>query len=139
MVFKVYIDINVLLDFFLKRRDFIDTERIIQFILDDKIDACISISVLQTLSFYLQKDFGSRTAKQLLMELLINVKLIESDKQAVMQALTSNFKDIEDAVHYFTAVSHKIDYIITNDIHFQKTALPILPVISVQQFIKKIS
>lgn len=135
MVFKVFVDINVLLDFFLKRKGFADAERIIKAILEEKIDACISIAVLQTLSFYLQKDFGCRKAKQLLLELLVHVKLIDSHKSAVMQALTSTFSDIEDAVHYFTAIHHQVDYIITNDIHFQKAALSVLPVISIQEFI----
>lgn len=135
MVFSVFIDINVLLDFFLKRKNFNDAEKVIEAILADKIKACISISVLQTLSFYLQKDFGSRKAKELLLELLVSIKLIESNKQVVLQALTSNFTNIEDAVHYFTALNHNVEYIITNDIHFQKAALPVLPVISVEKFI----
>ncbi len=135
MGIKVFIDVNVLLDFFLKRKGFAEAEQIVKAILDHKIDAYISISVLQTLSFYLQKEFGSLTAKELLLELLTSIKIIESDKQVVLQALTSNLDDIEDAVHYFTAIFHNLDYIITNDTHFQRAALSILAVLSVREFV----
>ncbi len=139
MMPKVFIDINVLLDFFLKRDGFVGAEGIFQLASQDLIDAYTSSSVLQTVSFYLQKDRSTAIAKKLLLELLTIVNVIEADRQSILQALTSDFKDIEDAIHYFCALNRKMDYVITSDLGFQKSALPILPIIGVKAFLDKFS
>ena len=138
MASKIFVDINIWLDFFLKRQEYDDAERIVELMVHGEIDVYISVSVFQTLSFYLQKDRGISASKRLLLQLLNDVKLIETNKLLMQQALTSTMKDIEDAVHYFTALHYKMDYILTNDISFQKAALPMLPVISVKEFFNEV-
>ena len=138
MASKIFVDINIWLDFFLKRQEYDDAEKIVELMVHGEIDVYISVSVFQTLSFYLQKDRGISASKKLLLQLLNDVKLIETNKSLLQQALTSTMNNIEDAVHYFTALSYQMDYIITNDIGFQKAALPILPVISVKEFFNEI-
>lgn len=138
MASKIFVDINIWLDFFLKRQEYDDAEKIVELMVHGEIDVYISVSVFQTLSFYLQKDRGISVAKQLLLQLLNDVKLIESNGSHALQALTSTFKDIEDAVHYFTALGYQMDYILTNDASFQKAALPILPVIGVKEFFNEV-
>ena len=94
-----------------------------------------AIAVEETELFLLSKPCFMKLLEE---NPLISIKIIESDKQVILQTLTSNLVDIEDAVHYFTAIFHNMDYIITNDIHFQKAALSVLPVISVGKFINLI-
>lgn len=43
--------------------------------------------------------------------------------------------DIEDAMLYYTALYHKLDFVISSDQAFQAAALPSLPVISPKGFI----
>jgi len=43
--------------------------------------------------------------------------------------------DIEDALQYYTALHHKIDFFITEDKDLQKSAIPNLPVYSSQDFL----
>ena len=55
MVSKIFLDINILLDFFLKRDDFDYAKKVLLLANDEKVEAFISISILQTTSFYLEK------------------------------------------------------------------------------------
>ncbi|MGV3599860.1 MAG: hypothetical protein ACO1N1_01590 [Dyadobacter fermentans] len=44
--------------------------------------------------------------------------------------------DIEDALQYYTALHHKIDFFISRDRDFQESALTLLPVSSPSDFLK---
>lgn len=42
---------------------------------------------------------------------------------------------LEDALLYYTALYHNLDFVISRDRHFQQNSLPALPVLSPQEFI----
>ena len=136
MVFEVFLDINILLDFFLKRKDFTHAQKVLLLAKDREIDAFVSISILQTTSYYLQKDFGSKMAKELLLELLLIVNVIDADEDIVLQALNSSIYDIEDAIHFYTATKSNISYIISSDLDFQKLSHRKLEIMSAEKFIE---
>lgn len=120
MVFNVFIDVNVFLDYFLNRNDFTNATAILKAAKEKRICAFTSISAFQSVSYFLQKYRGTQISKQLLNALLSPITLIESDTEIVVQSLNSPINDIEDAIHYFTALKHKMDYLITNDMDFLK-------------------
>lgn len=120
MVFKVFVDVNVFLDYFGKREHFVKAEKIFELADNGVIDAFTSVSAFQTVGYFLQKYRGSQLAKSLLLEFAPTIELLESSKSNIVQALNSSIKDIEDAIHYYTAIEHKMDYLITNDIDFLK-------------------
>ncbi len=47
--------------------------------------------------------------------------------------------DIEDALQYYTAMHHKLDYFISRDKGLKKAAIPVLPVCSPEEFIMNIA
>jgi hypothetical protein len=47
--------------------------------------------------------------------------------------------DIENAMQYFTAVHHKLDYFLTRDKQLGKMAMPALPVYTPEDFLKKLN
>ncbi|MDT4859408.1 PIN domain protein [compost metagenome] len=136
MVFKAFLDINILLDFFLKRDGFPLAERVLKLAEKREIDLYISVSILQTSAYFLQKYYGPVLAKKLLTELLLMVNLIDSDKEVVIQALNSSIDDIEDAVHYYTAMKHDLGYLITRDTSFQQAKHQGIQVIDPERFIR---
>lgn len=138
MVYKLFLDVNVLLDFFLKRGDHQNVKQILLLASERKINLYISSSVIQTVAYYLQKSYDVPTGKHLLLELLKLTNVIEASHETVYQALNSSFNDIEDAIHYFAAIKYKIDYLISNDKQFQQAALSSLPVLSVAELIKRL-
>lgn len=135
MVYNVFLDINILLDFFLKRDDFISAEKVLILAKDREVEAFVSVSILQTTSFYLQISYGSKLAKDLLLELLLVVNVIDADEDIVLQALNSSIKDIEDAIHFYTATKHNLSFIISSDLDFQKLSNKNLQITNAEKFL----
>ncbi|RZK54779.1 MAG: PIN domain-containing protein [Pedobacter sp.] len=139
MVSKVFLDINVLLDFFLKRTEFESVEQLLLRAKKREIKVYVSSSILQTTSYYLQKSYDTHTCKLLLLEFLRLAHVIEASQETIHQALKSSIDDIEDAIHYFTALTHEMDYLVSSDKQFQKVAISNLPILSIEDMDKKLS
>src|SRR5690606_1096735 len=100
MAFNVFLDVNVFLDYFLKRNDFANVEKILKAAKEERIVAFTSISAFQSVSYFLQKYRGTQISKQLLSALLSIIELIESNTEIIIQSLNSPINDVEDAIHY---------------------------------------
>lgn len=120
MDFKVFLDANFILDFLLNRKGYNTALQLFMLAKKRKISTFTNPSIIQTVSFYIQKDFDSITSKALLKELLKLITLIETRSEVVYSALNSSIKDIEDAIHYYTAIDYELNHIVTNDIDFLK-------------------
>ena len=71
------------------------------------------------------------------MTLLADVYVIDISHEITLNALHSKIKDIEDALQYYTAMHHKLDYFITQDKDMQKESIPVLPVYTPEEFLKE--
>lgn len=136
MAANVFLDANIILDFLLKRKDYEEARKIIVLVLEKKIRAYISPSILHIVSYWLTKAYGSAKSKDLLLLLLSDFSIIDANQEVVTLALTSQMNDIEDALQYYTALHHKIDFFISRDRDFQESALTLLPVSSPSDFLK---
>lgn len=136
MVFKIFLDANFILDFLLKRKGYGIAVQLLLLTKKRQLLAFTNPSIIQTVSFYLQKDFDSLTAKSLLIELLKVVNIVETNLNTISKALNSPIKDIEDAIHYYTVLDHQIDYLITNDIDFLKLDGTVLNIKTPEEFLK---
>jgi predicted nucleic acid-binding protein len=87
-------------------------------------------------SYWLTKAYGSAKSKDLLLLLLSDVRIIDANQEVVNLALTSQIDDIEDALQYYTALHHKIDFFVSRDRKFQEQALTMLPVHNLPEFLK---
>jgi predicted nucleic acid-binding protein len=135
MAFNVFIDVNVLLDFFLERDGFPASNKILNLAKDQELNLFVSPSIIQTSSYFIQKYYGSNTAKNLLLELLKIVQVVESDEEIILQSLNSQIEDIEDAVHYYTAIKHGMVYLVTSDLVFQKVYSKEITLMSPNEFL----
>ncbi len=135
MATKVFLDANVILDFVLKRNNH-ETVRSI-FLLEEqqKINLFVSSSILHIVSYWLTRSLGSIVAKTTLLKLLDHVKVVESNHESSVRALESEFTDIEDALQYFTALSNKMDYIISFDKGFLKFNSEKLPIVNARTMV----
>lgn len=135
MATKVLLDANIVLDFLLKRKDYADVRKVISLVLEKKITAFISASILHIVSYWLTKSYGSTKSKDLLLLFLSDVKIIDANHEVVNLALTSQIDDIEDALQYYTAIHHKMDFFISRDKKLKKDALTLLPVYDIPGFL----
>lgn len=139
MVFKIFLDANVLLDFLLKRDHYKDAKDIMTLVVDGKANAYITPAIVHIIGYWLAKAYGSEKAKQLLLSLLNDVHVIDISHELTLLALNSKIDDIEDPLQYYTAIHHQLDYFISSDKKFQKSATPTLPVIAPSHFLKEVT
>lgn len=139
MVFKLFIDTNVYLDFLLERgTEWHNAKTIFELAEKCKIEVFTSSSSLINIMYIMD------TYKLERHEIITNTsailsytKLINPDNITFEIALSSGFKDLEDAVQYYTALEvDGINYFITANIKDYKNATSLLPVITPSKFMK---
>lgn len=138
MAFKVFLDANILLDFMLKRDSYDESKQMLELVVQKRIQAYITSSIVHIVGYYLAKAYGSRKAKDLILSLLTEIYIIDITHEVTVNALHSKINDIEDALQYYTALHHKLDYFISRDQRLQKESIPILPVYTPGAFLEEI-
>lgn len=136
MAFRVFLDANILLDFTLKREQYEISRKLIEWSVKGRAQAFISPAILHIVGYWLTKAYGPAKTKELLLALLADVRVIDINHEIAVNALHSKMNDIEDALQYYTAMHHKLDYFITRDKGLQKAAIPVLPVCSPEEFLE---
>ena len=137
MAFKIFLDANIILDFTLKRDTFEVSGKIIELIVNRRIQGFITPSIVHIVGYWLTKGYGNAKAKELLLLLLTDLVVIDVSHEVVLTALHSKITDIEDALQYYTALNHKLDYFISLDKKLSRFALPILPIYKPQEFLNE--
>lgn len=136
MAFKVLLDANIILDFVLQRREFESADKLIDWATIGKIQAFITPSIVHVAAYWLIKEFGGWQTKEILLSLVADVRVIDLGHDATINALHSQMVDVEDSLQYYTALHHRLDYVITRDRDLIKSAIPILPACLPDEFIK---
>ena len=134
MAFSVFLDANIILDFVLKRSQYEQAKSIIAQAEQGKIKGFVSPSVVQICAYWTAKAYGIPKTKEIMGALLTFLTSIDIPHENVLSAIHSSMDDIEDALLYYTARYHRLDFVISRDLAFQKTALPSLPVLSPEDF-----
>lgn len=138
MIEKILLDANVMLDFLLLRHKSAEqTSRIIQKVESGSFEGYLTVSIIQIIAYWITKEWGHQNAKTGLLSLLNSFEVADGNKQVVLTALSSKFSDIEDSLQYYTGVYHEIDAIVSRDKLFRKSAFPVLPVFTPDEFVKK--
>jgi predicted nucleic acid-binding protein len=136
MAFRVFLDANILLDFALKRKEYDVSRQLIEWAVKGRVQAFITPSIVHIASYWLTKAYGNAKAGQLLLALLADVQVIDIGHEITVNALHSKMSDTEDALQYYTAMHHKLDYFITRDREVRMAAIPILPVCTPEEFLE---
>jgi predicted nucleic acid-binding protein len=136
MAFRVFIDTDILLDFTLKRDGYDIVRKIIEWAVNGRVQVFITTNIVYIVSFWLTKAYGAVKAKELLSALLADIQVIDIDHEITVNALHSQISSMGQAMQYYTALHHKLDYFITRDEMLEKAASPVLPVCRPEEFIK---
>lgn len=136
MASKLFLDANVLLDFTLKRNHYEEARSLMQMVIDNKYKAYITPSIVHILGYWLTKFYSAAKAKEILFTLLADIEVIDISHETTLAALHSRIADIEDALQYYSAIYHKMDFFISGDQRLKKDSLAILPVFSLTDFLR---
>jgi predicted nucleic acid-binding protein len=124
---KILIDTNVILDIALERKPFNRfAEKIVEASNFEHFHLYISASTVTDIYYVLRKQLGKPNALTFLQDLFVSVDICKVNKKSILQALSSNFSDFEDAVQYYSALDSGIEMIVTrNASDFLGSAVPI--------------
>lgn len=124
---KILFDTNVILDVLLNREEFIELSASLMSLVEQKkIEGYLCATTLTTIDYLLTKTRDRKTSKLALQSLLSIFHVSEVNKSVLKLAISSNFKDFEDAVQYYSGKCVGVNCVVTrNTKDYKKTKLPI--------------
>ncbi len=126
---KVLIDTDVLMDFFFDRKPYATySTQVINLCAEKQIQGFTTPVIISNVYYLLRKTAKHNIIIEKIKQLLTIIEIIKMDKNAVLNALNSEFKDFEDALQNFSAIENgEIKIILTRNIKdFKKSELGIL-------------
>jgi predicted nucleic acid-binding protein len=126
---RILIDTDVILDFFFDRKPFSDqAARILTLCESKEITGHITSVILSNVFYILRQTAPHEKVVEKLNQLISIVEVIITDKEVIKRALSSDFKDFEDALQNYSAEKHgDIDVIITRNLKdFKNSALGVM-------------
>jgi predicted nucleic acid-binding protein len=126
---SIFMDTNVIIDFLADRQPFSDdAAKLFDLSIDGKVRIYISAVSYNNIYYVLRQSLTNNAAIKLLEELDELTEIADVTKAIIQQSLKTDFKDYEDAIQYYCALSiPKIDFIVTrNTKDFKKSTLSVL-------------
>lgn len=126
---KILIDTDVILDFFFDRKPFSDDATKILMLCEKKVISGFVTPVIISNVYYLLRKTAKHEKVIENLKMLINmIDIATINKETILEALNSDFKDFEDAIQNFSAQYDKeIKVIVTRNIKdFKESSLSVM-------------
>ena len=133
---NVLIDTDVILDFFFDRKPFAEFATELFVLCEtEQIKGYTTAVIISNVYYLLRKTAPHDIIIEKLKQLLVIIDVVIMDREVVIDALNSKFKDFEDALQNYSAINNgTIQIILTRNIKdFQNSSLAI---ISPEMFLK---
>lgn len=132
---RIFVDTDIVLDLLGQRMPFYDFSATL-FSMADKGEIKLYVSSLSfsNLNYLLSKQYSPGQARMKLLKFKTLVTVLSVTDKVVELALSSDFKDFEDGIQYYTAIENGIKTLLTRNLKDYKSAEII--VMTAEQFIK---
>lgn len=113
----------MILDLLMEREPHL--EPVVKFFLkiqDGEVSAFTSPVIINDLFYILNRHFDRKLAVQSLLKLTSLIKVLDCGERVIMQALSSDLKDFEDAIQYYSAMAGNVPTLITRNVKDYKAA-----------------
>lgn len=139
MMQGIFLDTNIILDFLGERENFYLPSAKVMTLADKKEIRIFTTTTSLTNAFYILCKFeGQKVAWEKVRKFKLICGISTSDNEVVEKALNSDFKDLEDALQYFSAVATKCEIILTrNEKDFKNALIPVMDAESFLQTLRK--
>lgn len=136
---NVLFDTCILLDYLLKRKEFIKySEPCVFSVVDGTINGYITVKSLMDIHYIIKKYLHNESRTREVIEIILeNFILTDSSSSDAIKALNSKLNDYEDALMDETAKSIKVDCIVTRNIKDYKNSSN--TIVSPQQLLSMIT
>jgi predicted nucleic acid-binding protein len=123
----ILVDTDVLLDIAWQRKSYwVHAADLLTLAVRQQIKMAVTPIILSNLYFLLSKHGSTRQALAFNRKILTLRDFLPHSRVHFVQAYDSDFRDKEDAVNYFTALSFKVDAIVTrNKKDFIQAQIPV--------------
>lgn len=136
MVYNLFLDTNIIIDYVQERKNELDAIKEIMHLAElEKVQLFISETIITTSFYVLQK--AKIEALPVIRELCKIINVIPFQKD-ILYFPVEKYKDIEDGLLYFLALKGKINYFITRNVQDFTFLFPSLPVMTPTNFLKEI-
>ena len=136
---RIFLDTNIVIGLLGEREPFYDSVAKIMTLADNKKIKVFTFPItIATTHYILTKFDGSKVALEKIrkFKLLCDISIVNSE--VIDKAISSDFKDFEDAMQYFSAIATNCELIITrNEKDFKNALIPILNCESYLQTLRK--
>lgn len=135
---KVLIDTDVILDFFFDRKPFSEeASRILSLCEKGEVKGFVTSIMLSNVYYLLRKTANHEKVIENLKMLMNIIDFTTPNKNTVIEALNSEFKDFEDALQNFSALNEKeIKVIITRNTKDYKSST--LSIMTPESYLKSV-
>lgn len=136
---NIFLDTNIVLDFLGERAKFYDSVAKVLTLADKKmIKVFTSPTSIGNTFYVLAKYENAKVALEKIRKFKLLCSISVMDEEVVEKAINSDFKDFEDAMQYYSAISANCDLIITrNEKDFKNSMIPVMNAESYLQTVKK--
>jgi predicted nucleic acid-binding protein len=115
---RVLIDTDVILDFFFDRKPFSDdAAKILSLCESGQIRGVITSVIISNVYYLLRQTATHERVIEKLSQLVLITEVLTTDRDCIVKALKSEFKDFEDAIQNYSAeLNGHTDLIITRNV-----------------------
>ncbi|MDQ3111340.1 MAG: PIN domain-containing protein [Bacteroidota bacterium] len=132
---KVFVDTDITLDLLTARTPHYDSAASLFSLADnEKTKIFVSSLSFSNLNYILAKQFSSDQVRKKLLKFKTLVTVLPVGDKTVELALSSDFKDFEDGLQYFTAIEAGLKTLLTRNLKDYKTAE--ISVMSAENYLK---
>ncbi len=118
MASKLFIDSDVVIDFFTDREPFVNpASELFDWNEKGKVKLYLSAVSINNIYYIVRKYLGHQQTIAIVEELTEMTEIIGTTRKEIVQALKNNFKDYEDSIQYSTAITIEgVEAIITRNV-----------------------
>ena len=132
---KVFVDTDIVLDLLGNREPFYShSAQLFSEADKGKIRIHVSSLTFSNLNYILSRQYSVDQARKKLLKFKTLVTVLSVTGKVVELALSSDFKDFEDGLQYFTAIENNLKTLLTRNLKDYKTAD--ITVMTAEQFLK---
>ncbi len=112
----VLLDTNIIVDVALERQPYFEaSQQVLLLVEQGQIEGYISASTFGDLYYIIRRSRGREWTTDFINWLVTYCQIATVNEAVIRMALTSNFRDFEDAIQYSTAVVNQLDVIVTRN------------------------
>lgn len=138
MADKILTDVNVCLDLLLDRRPFVETSGMVfEYAEGNHIELFVSGISFDTLFYIMRPVMGGYRSIKVLREFRKHLRVAVVNENVVDRALKAGWKDLEDALQYYSALESGCEIILTrNKADFKKGSEGSLKLLTPEEFVE---